>query len=287
MSTLYPGALDALADPAAADVLGTAAGGIGVAAVMTNLNDAVEAIETKLGTGSSTAISGTVLRGTGAGASAFGAITNADLPTAISGKTYDGLTITTTTGTLTLTNSKTLSVSNTLTFDGTDGTTFTFPSTTGTVVTLAATQTLTNKTLTAPVIASITNTSHITLTPGASSFVKIAALIDENTATSYQSNTVILTGWGRVDTPGSPAVFMSETVTFGITFSTTPFVVISATGGRSSTATPATAYTENVFATASSIGTTSFVATVQRGDATNLQASIQYAYQWVAIGQLN
>lgn len=54
--------------------------------------------------------------------------------------------------TLTIANNKTFTVSNTLTFDGTDSTTFTFPSTTGTVVTLAATQTLTNKTLTSPSI---------------------------------------------------------------------------------------------------------------------------------------
>lgn len=52
---------------------------------------------------------------------------------------------------------------NTLTMAGTDGTTMTFPSSSDTVVTLAATQILTNKTLTTPVISSITNTGTITL----------------------------------------------------------------------------------------------------------------------------
>lgn len=58
---------------------------------------------------------------------------------------------------------KTLTVDNTLTLAGTDGTTMTFPGASDTVVTLAATQTLTNKTLTSPVIAQIVNTGTLTL----------------------------------------------------------------------------------------------------------------------------
>lgn len=63
---------------------------------------------------------------------------------------YNGLTLTTTTGTFTLTNGKTLAVTGTLTLSGTDSTVMTFPSTSQTVVGLTATQTLTNKTLTSP-----------------------------------------------------------------------------------------------------------------------------------------
>lgn len=54
--------------------------------------------------------------------------------------------------TITVANTKALTVSNTLTFTGTDGTSFAFPSTSDTVVSLGATQTLTNKSLTAPAI---------------------------------------------------------------------------------------------------------------------------------------
>lgn len=61
------------------------------------------------------------------------------------------------------TSGKTVTVSNSLTLAGTDSTTMTFPSTSGNVVTTAATQTLTNKTLTTPVISSITNTGTLTL----------------------------------------------------------------------------------------------------------------------------
>lgn len=48
---------------------------------------------------------------------------------------------------LSVVSGKTLTVSNSLTFQGTDGTTFTFPTATGTVATLDATQELTNKTI--------------------------------------------------------------------------------------------------------------------------------------------
>lgn len=58
---------------------------------------------------------------------------------------------------------KKVGINNSLTLQGTDNTTFTFPSSTDTVVTLAATQTLTNKTLTSPVISTIVNTGTLTL----------------------------------------------------------------------------------------------------------------------------
>lgn len=57
---------------------------------------------------------------------------------------------------------KTVTFNNTLTFAGTDATTLTFQGT-GTVVNRDSTDTLTNKTLTAPVIATIVNTGTLTL----------------------------------------------------------------------------------------------------------------------------
>ena len=62
---------------------------------------------------------GTITAGTWTGT----VIGNAYIATALTGKTYNGLTITTSTGTLTVTNAKTASFSNTLTFAGTDGST--------------------------------------------------------------------------------------------------------------------------------------------------------------------
>lgn len=62
---------------------------------------------------------------------------------AFTNKTYNGLTITSSTGTLTITNGKTLSISNSLTLAGTDSTTMTFPSTSSTVLTTGNTATIT------------------------------------------------------------------------------------------------------------------------------------------------
>ena len=62
---------------------------------------------------------------------------------AFTNKTYNGLTVTTTTGTFTLTNAKIFSVSNSLTLAGTDATTMTFPTTTATIARTDAGQTFT------------------------------------------------------------------------------------------------------------------------------------------------
>jgi hypothetical protein len=77
----------------------------------------------------------------------------------ITTSTYNGNTWTAGTGILTIAALKTLTAFNTLTFTGTDGTSFAFPSTSDTVVTLAATQTLSNKTLTTPLIATVSGGS--------------------------------------------------------------------------------------------------------------------------------
>lgn len=75
MSISYPVSVDTLTNPNSTSKQNNPDHAIQHA----NANDAIEAIETKLGTSSSTASSGTVLRGTGSGASAFGAIVNADI----------------------------------------------------------------------------------------------------------------------------------------------------------------------------------------------------------------
>ena len=84
---------------------------------------------------------------TTAGAPNYRAIAATDLPAALSSSTsINGLAITASTGTLTVANSKTATINNTITFAGTDSTTMTFPAATGTVVTTDSTATLTNKT---------------------------------------------------------------------------------------------------------------------------------------------
>lgn len=77
-----------------------------------------------------------------------GCITNTNLATALSDKTYDGLTISTTTGTLTLANGSTLATSgaNSITLTSTSATNVNLP-TSGTLATLSGTETLINKTI--------------------------------------------------------------------------------------------------------------------------------------------
>lgn len=70
--------------------------------------------------------------------------------------TLNGLAITATSAAhLNIASSKTLTASNSLTLAGTDGTTMTFPGTSDTVVTLAATQSLSNKSLVAPALGTV------------------------------------------------------------------------------------------------------------------------------------
>jgi hypothetical protein len=69
------------------------------------------------------------------------------VPYAFNAQKVAGLTVTDTTGTFTLADGKTFGVNNSLTFSGTDGTTFTFPGSSDEIVSLAAAQTLTNKTV--------------------------------------------------------------------------------------------------------------------------------------------
>jgi len=80
---------------------------------------------------------------------------------ALTNKTINGLTIASSTGTLTIANGKTHAVSNSLTFTGTDSTSFAFPSSSDTVVTLGTTQALTNKTINGLTITSSTGTLTI------------------------------------------------------------------------------------------------------------------------------
>lgn len=90
---------------------------------------------------------------TGSGLSVFnnGPTLIAPILGAAAATSINKVTITTpaTSAVLTIANGKTLTASNTLTFTGTDGTSFAFPGSSDTVVTLGATQTLTAKTITA------------------------------------------------------------------------------------------------------------------------------------------
>jgi hypothetical protein len=104
---------------------------------------------------------GSILTSTGFSGPIGGVSPDTGAFTTLTATTVNGITITQplTGATLTLGDGKTLTFSNTLTFTGTDGTSFAFPGASDTVVTLTATQTLTNKRMTSRVssVASITS----------------------------------------------------------------------------------------------------------------------------------
>lgn len=92
-----------------------------------------------------------------------GVTPNAGTFTTLTATTFNGITITQplTGATLTLGDGKTLTASNTLTFTGTDGTSFAFPGSSGTVATIAGVQTLTNKRVTPRVSSAASITSPL------------------------------------------------------------------------------------------------------------------------------
>ena len=119
--------------------------------------------------------------------------------------------------------------------------------------------------------------------------VKTSVLRQDNTTNTYQSgNTVILTGYG-VGVPGA-AAFLSEAVTFGITFAAAPIVTISYGGDDTGASTTYGAGGNErktyVVATAHTVTTTGFTARVSTTDATNWTAGDTVFYQWIAIGEI-
>lgn len=76
----FPGSLDSLSNPSSNTKRN--APGFELHVVISTLNDIAELLEAKLGTGASTPTANNVLRGTGAGSSAWGKIANADVDAA-------------------------------------------------------------------------------------------------------------------------------------------------------------------------------------------------------------
>lgn len=106
MASLYPGAQDNFTNPLNTDKLNNP----DHATQHANVNDAVEALEAKLGTGASTATAGKVLRATGTGVTSFGQVdvttdlasfTSANLRTLLSDETGTGVAVFGTSPTLT------------------------------------------------------------------------------------------------------------------------------------------------------------------------------------------
>lgn len=96
MSTNYPGALDTLSNPSASSATNSPSH----AAQHADANDAIEAIEAKLGTGATTPTANKLLFGTGTGTTAWQGLTSAQLLAILSDETGTGSAVFATTPTL-------------------------------------------------------------------------------------------------------------------------------------------------------------------------------------------
>jgi hypothetical protein len=111
-----------------------------------------------------------------------GTVADGRIASALTGKTYNGLTVTTSTGTLSVANGKTLTASNTLTFSGTDSSTLNIG--TGGILGTAA-YTATTAYLAAGVtsLPSVTSVNNTTIPNGATLLVSGGALGTPSSAT--------------------------------------------------------------------------------------------------------
>jgi len=139
---------------------------------------------------------------------------------------------------------------------------------------------------------------HIVLTPASSKLVKVAVL-EQNAAgtNTYRNNAVILTGWGTMVGGTNSGLFNNEGVSFGITFTTVPMVLISF-AGRDITGTKPTTleahteypgYLSNHVYAITTAGFTAAYSVSAKGDVSGAlsSAGAYYAYCWIAIGTLS
>lgn len=179
----------------------------------------------------------------------------------------NGLTISSSTGTFTLTNGKTLAVTHSITFAGTDSTTMTFPATSATIARTDAANTFTGvQTLTSPIINGVTHTTataasigYLGIPSGSKSAAYttvlsdagksiLHALADDNARTfTIESNANVAYPVDTVIT----FINLKNTLTIAITSDTMTLANSATTGSRT--------LAVNGIATAIKVGTTSWL----------------------------
>lgn len=121
---------------------------------------------------------------------------------------FDTLTVTASTGTLTIANLKTVTFSNTLTFAGTDGRTMTFPSTNATIARTDAAQTFTGDQTFAGFVKSTSASAGIGYATGA------GAAVTQGTS---RTTTVVATGVCGAITTHTASLAAGASATFTVT----------------------------------------------------------------------
>lgn len=126
---------------------------------------------------------------------------------------------------------------------------------------------------------------HVVMTPDASKLVKLSVTRKEKGGTmGYLNNNVIVTGWTSIEGDGDTKI--TQAVTFGITFSNIPIVIVTTHGNLPSS--PATldlwVNSDDASGQAVSISTTGFTAVITRGS--NMTSGNFWGLSYIAIGQL-
>lgn len=150
----------------------------------------------------------------------------------------NGLTITSSTGTLTITNAKTLSVAKSLTLDGTDSTTMTFPSTSATIARTDAAQTFTGT----QTFSQVITTNNAITASGNAATVPVTSKINTVTNNSAATLTITMTTTSAVDRqPSIVCILDASAVAQTITWVNTENSTVSApTTSNGSTTLPLT-----------------------------------------------
>lgn len=126
---------------------------------------------------------------------------------------------------------------------------------------------------------------HIVLTPDTSKLVKFSVTRKEKESTAtYVNDNVIVTGWTSVE--GNGTTKLTQGVTFPVTFSNVPIVMVTTHGNLSGS--PATLdlwkNSDNASGQAVSISTTGFTAIITR--ASDMTSGNFWGISYIAIGTL-
>jgi hypothetical protein len=178
----------------------------------------------------------------------------------------------------------------------------------------SAIQTLTNKTLTTPKIDTINEETtdngvtidqvnikdgstitaksdqHLDLVAGTNKLVKTTVLRQDDTTDTYQGQQVTLVGWGYQQ--GDDTFQISESVSFGVTFSSVPWVQVSTVGTRAvADGAPSSLgdfdnTAAGVAVDAVSVSTTGFTASQGKDGGSAISTNFYHGYSWIAIGTI-
>lgn len=129
--------------------------------------------------------------------------------------------------------------------------------------------------------------NHLTLTPAANKLVKFSGLRQNQSTNTYETNTVILTGFRGIE--GNATAIISASVSFGITFDAAPIVICgyaaAIAGSAPTVISDLTAEsTSPHVASSDDVTTTGFTMRVHRTTGT-MGAGTWYSGAWIAIGK--